>query len=159
IVFHRATIMDDAIRSVVVWGLTLIIVCTLCLREGFFHRFALVTLAIGGLSLPFLNLGYEQSVQLQRAGLETSIGLANPNELAAWFGFVCVYCLIIAIETRRNNFRVAAAVIAVACLFVVGLTVSRGSLIAIAIAGVVAGRNRLKRGFLPILLMLVLGSG
>jgi O-antigen ligase len=158
-VFYGLPVTDDAVRPVIIWGLTLVIVCTLCLREGFFHRFVLATLIIGGLSLPFLNFGYLNDPLLQRVGLDTSIGLANPNDLAAWFGFCCVYYGIVAIETRRKNFRLRSSVIALGCLFVVGLTVSRGALMAVAIAGTVAARNRLKRGFLPILLMLILGSG
>ena len=48
--------------------------------------------------------------------------------------------------------------IAVFSLFIVGLTVSRGTLIAFAIAFVVAFRKQLRRGFVPILLLVSIAS-
>ena len=43
-------------------------------------------------------------------------------------------------------------------MYVVGLTVSRGKLLAVAVAAVFALRHVLKRGFLPILLLLMAGG-
>jgi O-antigen ligase len=159
IIIHDGSPMDDALRVFVTWIFALIIIRSLCLRDGFFHRFAFATLALGVLFLPYLVLNYNTIQTEPRAGLESSIGVANPNDLAAWFGFCCVYCIIVAIETRRSIVRVAALLVAAGCLFVVGLTVTRGALVAAAIATVIASRRILKRGFLAILLLLVVGSG
>lgn len=157
LIIHNGSLMDDALRGFVTWIFGLIIIRALCLREGFFHRFAFAALVLGALLLPFLALKYNMSQE--RAGLERSIGVANPNDLAAWFGFCCVYCIIVAIETRRNIVRVGSLLIGAGCLFVVGLTVTRGALVATAIAAVIASRRLLKRGFLAILLLLLVGSG
>ena len=73
-------------------------------RETFLHHFAAAALAIGALLLPHLNLRYGGGESI-RAGLESGVGFANPNDLAAWFGFCCVYSLVVAVETRRNANR------------------------------------------------------
>jgi O-antigen ligase len=83
-------------------------------------------------------------------------GLANANDLAAWFGFCCVYWAIAGIETKRAAVRVASWLAATGCLYVVGLTVSRGTLFAAAIAIIVALRRLLKRGFVPVIALIIL---
>jgi O-antigen ligase len=83
--------------------------------------------------------------------------LANVNGLAGWFGFCAVYFIIVAIETKRTVVRVVSGLLAVGCLYVVGITVSRGALLAIAVATIVALRRLLKRGFLPVLCLAMLG--
>ena len=60
-----------------------------------------MALAIGVVSLPYLTLDYGNvGGELQRAGLEAS-GLASPNALSTWFGFLCLYLIIRGIETSR----------------------------------------------------------
>jgi O-antigen ligase len=95
-------------------------------------------------------LGYE------RVGAEHEVYLSNANGLAGWFGFCAVYFIIIGIETKRGMVRVASGLVAMGCLYVVGVTVSRGALLAVAIATIVALRRLLKRGFLPLLCMAML---
>jgi O-antigen ligase len=154
---HDQSLMESSNREWVTWLLAITIIHSLLLRHGFLHRFALAAGAIGLLLLPYLDykgLG----APVERAGLEQGVGLANPNQLAEWFGFCCVYFMVVAIETRRNIIRIASLVIASGCLFVVGLTVSRGTLMAIMIAVIIALRHLLKRGFLPALLLAVLGA-
>src|SRR5262249_13069479 len=79
----------------------------------------------------------------------------NPNDLGAWFGFCAVYFTILGIETRRQWIRAVAFVLAGACTFVVGLTVSRAPLLAAAICVVFAFRRVLKRGFIPVLSLVI----
>src|SRR5262249_40460168 len=45
---------------------------------------------------------------------------------------------------------------AIGCLYIVGLTVSRGTLSAIAVASIIALRRLLKNGFLPLLILCIL---
>jgi O-antigen ligase len=73
--------------------------------------------------------------------------------LGEWYGFITVYFTILGYITRRNAVRVLSWVIAVGCLYMVTLTVSRGALLAVAIAIVVASRHLLKSGFIPVLLL------
>jgi O-antigen ligase len=90
-----------------------------------------------------------------RAQLDRSAGavggLANSNALGDWFGFCAVGLAIIAMESRRATIRAVAMVLAAGCLFVVGLTVSRGALLSVALAVLIALRRMLKRGFVPLL--------
>jgi O-antigen ligase len=154
---HGTSLTDDAVRGFVVWIPALIIVQALALRQGFLHRFALAALVTGLALIPYLHISAHASgVKVQRVGLEGGVTLANPNNLAAWFGFCAVYCIIVGIETKRNVIRVVSWLIAVGCLYIVGLTVSRSTLLAIAIATIVALRRLLKRGFLPVLCLAIL---
>jgi O-antigen ligase len=104
-------------------------------------------------------MDYVSSVQFQRAGLQEGVGLANPNDLASWFGFCALYFTIAGIEAPRMTRRIALWLVTLGCLYVVGLTVSRGTLLAFAIASVVALRRILRRGFLPLLLLCALSWG
>ena len=159
IAVHGMSLMDDDLRVFVTWILGLIIIHSLSFREGFFHRFALAALALGAVLLSYIVRDYGNLTgPVERAGLEHSVGLANPNDLAAWFGFLSIYFLILGIETKRNIVRIASWFVVTVCLFVVGLTVSRGALLGIAISGVVSLRRILKRRFLPVLFLTVLGS-
>jgi O-antigen ligase len=82
--------------------------------------------------------------------------LSNPNGLAEWFGFCAVYFAIFGLETKRGLLRTALWLAAVGCLFIVGLTVSRGAMLATAVAIVVGFRRIFRRGFLPVLLLIIL---
>lgn len=157
---HDQSLMVSDNRSFVTWVIQLIIIQSVFLRAGFLNRFAIAAFLIGLSLLPHLNLNYGDSLgEVERAGLESGVGYANPNDLAAWFGFCCVYFGVLGIENRRNLVRLCAFVAAAACLFVVALTVSRSTLLAVSIAGIVASRRSLKRGFLPVLLLVIVGGG
>jgi O-antigen ligase len=132
----------------------MVLMQALALRPGFLHRFAMATFGIGLMTIPYLELTAYGS-DLERARLEQSISIANPNELASWFGFCAVYFLVTTVETRRSSVRVAAGMIALGCLGVVGLTISRTALLAVVVAGVVALRRVLRAGFVPVLLFAV----
>ena len=153
IVIHDESLLDN--RSIVNWILAAIVIQSLNLQQKFLHRFALVALAIGVLLLPYLDLNYGGG-QSERAGAE--VGLQNPNALGAWFGFLSVYFVIVAIETKRNIVRIPSALVAAGCLLVVGLTVSRGALAGVAIAAVLALRRILKRDFWPVLVIAIVVS-
>jgi len=131
----------------------LVIVQYLALRRGFLHRSAIAILFILVSTLPYLK---SFGSDLSRAGLETNIGIANPNDFAAWSGFCCVYFTVLALESRRNWVRLLSSVTALGCLLIVGLTVSRGPLFAMACAIVLALRRVLRRGFVPFLSLIVL---
>ncbi len=155
IAIHGESLMDQQyLRPFVPWMLSLIIVYSLSLRQGFLHRFVLVAFVIGLSTVPFLDFAYFGSQG--RVGLERGIGGANPNDLAGWWGFLFVYFTVVGLETKRGAVRMASWLVAVGCLFIVGLTVSRGPLFASAIAIIVASRRLLKRGFLPALLLMIL---
>src|SRR5207249_9674608 len=71
--------------------------------------------------------------------------------------YLSMYFLIHGIETQRAGVRIVSFFIVAGCLFVIGLTVSRGALVGVAIAIVVALRGLLNRRFLPVLLFTVAG--
>lgn len=152
---HGESLMHSNVRAFVTWMLGLVTVQLLCLRRGFFHRFAIAAFLVGLATLPFLRV-YTGTETLERAGLDRSVAVANPNDLAAWFGFYAVYFFVAGFEQRRDLLRIAAWALGVGCLYVVGLTVSRGPLFAVAVAGLFAFRRVLKRGFVPLLLLLAL---
>src|SRR5439155_8184986 len=102
------------------------------LRRGFLHRFTVVAFALGLMVLPYLQ--FIKSGTVYRAGLEAEVGIANPNQLAAWLGFCCVYFAVLGIETRLLTIRLLSCAVVVVALLIVGLTVSRGSLGAIVVA-------------------------
>jgi hypothetical protein len=133
------------------WLISLVIVQALAMyHPRFLHRFAIFNLLIGLGMLPFMTSGGE------RVGLGRGLGYANPNAMAAWFGFCVVYLTIKGyIETRPMN-RIASWGMAVACLYVVTLTVSRGALISIMASLLLASKRLIKAGFLPLLLLAVL---
>src|SRR6188508_668557 len=119
------------------WLFSLIIVQSLCMyRPNFLHRFAWFTLLIGLAMLPYMSFG--QAGGYERAGLDRSVGYANPNALAGYFGFCCLYLVIRGYVESRTTYRLTAWIMATASLFVVTLTVSRGALVAIAVSLLVA---------------------
>ena len=154
--FHNESIFGENVRPFITWVLALIVVQSLSLRQGFLRRFGLAIFLIGLMLLPYLKMDYTGTAEYQRVGLQEGIGLANPNDLATWFGFCALYFTIAGIETPHVTVRIASWLVTVGCLYVVGLTVSRGTLLAFAIGSVVAFRRLLKRGFLPLLILCVL---
>jgi O-antigen ligase len=156
IVFHHESLLGENARPFITWILGLIVVQSLSLRQGFLQRFGLAIFLIGLTLLPYLNMDYTGTAEYQRAGLQEGVGLANPNDLATWFGFCALYFIITGIETPRLTVRIVSWLVTIGCLYVVGLTVSRGTLLAFAIGSVVAFRRLLKRGFLPLLLLCTL---
>ena len=106
----------------------------------------------GCTTLPYLR-GFKNAAE--RAGLESGIGIANPNDLGAWFGFCCVYFAILGIESRRQWIRAAAFGLSGMSLFIVGLTVSRAPLLAAGLCIMFALRRVVKRGILPLLSLIV----
>jgi len=158
VLVHDEPLLAQQNREFVNWIWVIIIIQALVPRDRFLHEFALAALAIGALLLPYLNLTYGGEGSI-RAGLEANVGFANPNDLAGWFGFCCVYSFVVAVETRRHIHRLIWLSVALVCLTVVGLTVSRATLMAVAIAGIIVLRRVLKRGFVPLLCFALLGSG
>jgi O-antigen ligase len=156
IVVHNEPIMT--VRDFLNWLLTLIIVQSLCLRRGFLHRCAFVLFIIGLTVLPSLAFQGSGLEERAAAGSMVSGGFRNANGLGGWFGYCCIYFTIVGIETKRPWVRVAAWLTAVGCLYIVGLTVSRGALLATASGITTASRGLLKRGFVPLLLCIILGG-
>ena len=154
ITVHGESIMGGEALSFIQWILVLIILQSLYLRRGFLHRCVLVFFSMGLIGLPYL-------ISLVRAsgrGHEVGIGFSNANSLGEWFGFCCLYFTIVGLETKRNGVRVASILAAVGCLYIVGLTVSRGALVATAIGITIALRRLLRRGFVPLLVLIIVSG-
>jgi O-antigen ligase len=148
----------SSVRPFITWILLVIITHCLCLRPGFFRRFALVTLVIGLVAIPQLVFN-PHDAQVERAKIEEISALGDANSLGEWFGFLVVYFLVHGLEAKRQKITIVSWIIALACLSVIGLTVSRGTLVGVAMATVVASRRLLSRGFFPVLLLVMLGAG
>jgi len=148
----------ELVRDFVPWMLALLIVQSLSLRQGFLHRFVFAAFVIGLTTLPYLRVFGSISADSVRLGLERGITLANPNALGEWFGFCCVYFTIAGLETKRTAVRVAVWLATVGCLYVIGLTVSRASLLISVIGIIVALRRQLKRSFVPVLILIFLSG-
>jgi O-antigen ligase len=152
---HNEMLVGPDVRPFILWVFTVVVIQSLALRTDFLHRFALVIFTIGIASLPFLTI-YIETGAFQRVGLNRGIGYSHPNEMAEWYGFCTVYFAVSGFVSRRNALRILWWLIAVGCLYVVTLTVSRGALMAVAIAVLVASRHVLKGGFLPLLVLALL---
>ncbi len=124
-----------------------------------FATLPLVLFCVAALSLPYLayNTGNVERAHVER-DLGLGGGLASVNGLGEWFGFFAIYFAICGLETNRFSHRLAAWGTVVGCLLVVGLTVSRGSMFGAALGIVIAFRSLLKRGFIPVLLLLTIAG-
>jgi len=157
---HGVFLLSDSLRWFILWVFATIIVQSLCLRPGFLLRCTTVIFAIGLIAVPHLGFNMD-IVERARADIDIGGGLRNPNGLAAWFGFCAVSFGIAGIDTKcanANMRRVLYWIAAIGSLFVVALTVSRGSLLACAIALAVGFRRLLKRAFAPLLLIILLAG-
>lgn len=152
IAIHGESIRDC--MGFILWILGLILVRSLCLRPGLGNRFTVVLLLVGLTALPFID--FKEGVDRAYIGEEVSGNLSNANGLGEWFGFCALYFGILGLETKRSGVRIVSWSAAVLCLFVVGLTVSRGALAATGVGLLVGSRRTLKRGFLPLLLLVIL---
>ena len=152
VLVHGEPLMGEYLRSFVPWIFALIITQTLAQYPGFLQRFALFASAMGLALLPYLRTSIN-TLQFQRAGLDTSVTLANPNDLGAWFGFCAVYFVIVGLETSRAWLRIICGMVVLGCLYIVTMTLSRGSLLAVMVATLVALRSSLKQGLVPILVL------
>jgi O-antigen ligase len=150
---HDGSIIAGFPRVFITWILGLVIVQSLNLRRGFLHRGALVLFAMGLITLPYLIFGALD----QRGSVDSMVAgdFNNSNGLGGWFGFCCLYFTITSVETKRYAVRVASSLAAVGCLYVVGLSVSRGALLGTAIGITIALRRLLRRGFVPLLIVIV----
>jgi O-antigen ligase len=158
LIIYDESIMREPLREFISWMLSLVVVYSLSLRRGFLHRFALVAFAIGLTWLPYLQI-QEHRAELDRVGLDRKVSNANPNDLAAWFGFCAVYFFVVGIEAKRILIRLAAWPLAIGCLYVASLTVSRGPLLGFTVAAILTFRRILKRSLLPVLCLTVLSWG
>jgi O-antigen ligase len=152
---HGESLMGEYVRPFIPWVLTLIIVQSLSLRQGFLRRFALVAFLIGLAALPHLQVS-GSNLEYERLGLEQTGGLSNPNDLAAWYGFCATYFIIVGIDTKRGAVRMASWLIAIGCMYIVSLAVTRAVIFAVAAATIVALHRLLKRGFFPVLVLMIL---
>ncbi len=153
---HGESLAQTDMRGTVTWILSLLVIQTLSFRKGFLHRFAIVAFMIGCGTLPYLKT-YLATEELVRVGVSSNVGLSNPNAFGMWFGFCYVYFLVKGLETQHFIFRMASWSIALLCAYLVAITVSRGPLLGMAIATVLACQKVLKRSFLPILVLLGMG--
>lgn len=154
VLFHDTT--EEAWPEVLAWVqwlALLIIVQVLSLRPKLLHHFALVALAIGVASLPYISL---KSVDGVVRAWASGTGLGNPNVLGMWFGFCTVYFVFWGFQCRDRMLKIASWAVATGCLYVVMLTVSRAPLLAIVVACVVGFRSEMKRSFVPILSLVLL---
>jgi hypothetical protein len=152
LVVHGESMYGNYIYQFGPWLISLVIVQALVMhRPGFLHRFAWFTMLLALGTLPFMSLHADG--QYERLGVERGVGNSNSNAIAAWFGFCALYLTFRGYIERRPAYRVAVWLIALVCLYIVTLTISRGALIAIAASVLVASRRLLKVGILPLLLL------
>lgn len=153
---YQESPMNGDVRSYLTWALALVVIQAISMRPGFFHRFAIFAFFLGCATLPYLKV-YVSSEELTRMGVSGDVGLANPNAFGMWFGFCSVYFIVRGLETQNTIIRFASWAAGLLSIFLVAITVSRGPLLGVAIATVVAFHKVLKRSFFPILLLLFLG--
>jgi O-antigen ligase len=155
VVFEEPSI--DTYRAFIIWMLSLFVMQVLAFRANFLHRFVAVMLLLGLVALPYIRF-YQAGAAAQRAGLSKGIGFGGTNAMGEWYGFCAVYFFVLGLTTTKNIYRIPSFLIAVGCLYVVTLTVSRGPLLAIAVVLVIASRRFLKDGFVPLLILMCLAG-
>jgi hypothetical protein len=154
---HNVSVLDSNLRVSIIWILQLIIVHSLCLRKGFFHRYPLFLFVFALSMLPFLTFDADE-MERARVSVDTGIGggLTHPGGIAEWFGFFAVYFAVRGVEDKRLRVQVCLWLLAVGCLSISLLSVSRAILFAVALAITVAFRRVLRRGFVPLLVLVIL---
>src|SRR5689334_226693 len=157
VLVHGESVLGESERTFINWTLGMIVVQSLCLRDGFSRRCVIVLFALG-IVIAIPHLQYTAGVERARLERSVAANLSNPNALAGWFGFCAVYSAIFGFETKRMAHCLVAWLLTVVCLFIVGLTVSRGVLIGFALAITFAARRFLGRSFVPIFMFLILGG-
>jgi len=157
--FFFESAVTVTVRPFLIWMMTLVLVQSLALRANFLHRFVLVMFFIGLAALPYLSFNEygTQAGKMLRAQIDGGIEFGHTNAVGNWYGFCAVYFLLRGWIARTSALRSLSWLIAVGCLYVVTLTVSRGALLAVAIAIVMASRHVLKNGLLPLLLAACVG--
>ena len=151
---HGASITETNIRIFVLSICQVIIVQSLCLRRGFLYRCVIVFVIIA--VIPLRNLGFSEStVEMARITVPVGGNLSHPSGLAWWFGFCAIFLAIAGLEEKRAMIQILYWTGAVGCLVIVSLTVERGPVAASALAITVAFRRILKRGFLPVFLVVI----
>jgi len=154
LVIHEESLFGPTqIRNFIVWAVCLVVVQSLCVRKGFFHRFAIFAFFVGLGTLPFMVT--HGSSEVTRLTLEKGTGLGTANGLAMWFGFCFIYFLIAGLEAKNYLVRSASWAGGLISFFIMGWTVSRAPLLGSAMAGVLAFKKVLRRSYLPILGFLV----
>jgi hypothetical protein len=157
IVIHGTPMTTDIIRHLIVWVCGLIVVQSLSIRSRFLHRFALVLFFLGLVAIPYLTVsGGPLEVSRARVDVEVSGNLTHENGLAGWFGFCATFFAIYGLESNRNAVRVLSWLASAGCWLIIGYTVSRGSLLATALATSFAMRRIIGRGFAAIVLLLLI---
>lgn len=154
IFFHGESVLGDSIRPWVTWILALVVVQSLALRRGFIHRFAGFAFCLVLIVLPYLQFSMT-GLGIAQAGLDRRITIGNSNNFAAWVGFCCLYFAVLGLQTKYQAIRTVSWICGAVCALIVGLTVSRGTLLALVTGLVTACRRVLKRGFFPVLALCV----
>ena len=150
---HNEPMSDPFLRAFVPWIVGLVVTKSLMTRPGFLRRASIAMFAMGASLVPFLKI----NTTLERARIDLAGGLGHPNAIAAWFGFCAVAFTVRGFEERQTVTRWTSRGIALFCLFIVSLTVGRAALVAYSIAAAIALRKQLKRSFLPVLALGVIG--
>ncbi len=155
VIHEEALFAPTEIRYFIVWAIRLVVIQSLCVRRGFFHRFAIVAFFIGLGTIPFM-VTHDPTDTFTRLTLEKGTGLGTANGLAMWFGFCFIYFLIAGLEAKNNIVRSASWAGGVISFLIMGWTVSRGPLLGSVMAGVLAFKKVLRRSYLPVLGFLVI---
>jgi O-antigen ligase len=155
--FFFEELETETVRAFLIWMLLSFLLQLLTQRANFLHRFCMVMIVIGLVALPYISF-YQAGEAMQRAKINRAIGFGHTNAMGEWYGFCAVYLMLAGWTVRTNGVRLLAWMGAVLCAYIVTLTVSRGALLAVAIAIALGSRNFLKNGFLPILLSLCIGG-
>lgn len=100
---------------------------------------------------------YVATDEMVRIGGDSGVALQNPNYFGMWCGFCAIFFIVTGLEAKNYLVRISAWVTGAFCLYLMALTVSRASLLGVAIATVIALQKVLKRSFLPILGFLIFG--
>lgn len=154
---HGASPMEQIVRDFILWICGMIIVQSLCLRRGFLQRFTVVLFVLGLVVVP--KIGFTSaSNAVERVAVEAQVSgnLSNANGLAGWFGFCVISFAIAGLKTKNGFVRILCWIAAAGSLLIVGLTVSRGVLLGVALALAVGFRRFLKGAFFSVVVLIIL---
>jgi len=146
--------MDSYLRPFISWVLFAFVLSFLFIQKNFLKHVLVVMFLILLFLSPFFVFkgnSINDVVQVRLYGT----GIDNPNDLAAWIGFCALGFWLWSVKSKSKIIRLVLIVCVAISLIILGVTVSRGSLIALLVGIFVSFRQVSPKRWLGLLLIMI----